>query len=147
MEKKNSQIDQDKCVKFISKVEKRPYFLGLSPHLSAQPAKMIDARVAFFLGFLSVTKERKLSVSKVDSQKQVSFHKTSLGSTQEWHTFSSRNTQELSTLQYLISDLGRLLIFENLPHLVALITFWSLINFKHLVLLVGYYIWSAIKFW
>ena len=53
----------------------------------------------------------------------------------------------LCTLQYLISDLGRLLIFDNLPHLVALITFWSLINFKDLVRLVGYYIWSAIKFW
>ena len=57
---------------------------------------MFGARVAFFLGFLSVTKERKLSVSKVDSRKQVSFHKTTLWSTQEWHTFSSRHTQESS---------------------------------------------------
>ena len=57
---------------------------------------MFGAHVAFFLGFLSVTKERKLSVSKVDSRKQVSFHQISLGSTQEWHTFSSRHTQELN---------------------------------------------------
>ena len=64
---------------------------------------MFGARVAFFLGFLSVTKETKLSVSKVDSRKQVSFHQISLGSTQEWHTFSSRHTQGSSILHTLIS--------------------------------------------
>ena len=65
---------------------------------------MFGARVAFFLGFLSVTKERKLSVSKqFDIRKQVSFHKTTLWSTQEWHTFSSRHTQESSIPHTLIS--------------------------------------------
>ena len=46
----------------------------------------------------------------------------------------------MATLLYLIRDLGRLLIFENFPLLVSLITLWSLIFCKDFILLVVYYI-------
>ena len=47
---------------------------------------------------------------------------------------------QYGTLLYLIRDLGRLLIFENFPLLVSLITSWSLIFCKDFILLVVYYI-------
>ena len=50
------------------------------------------------------------------------------------------NKLQVSTLLYLIRDLGRLFISENFPLLVGLITLWSLIFSKDFILLVVYYI-------
>ena len=78
---------------------------------------------------------------------------TKVATGQVWDSQSSMNGSE-GTLLYLINDLGRLLIFGNFPHLVALITSWSLILFWDFILLVANFIvvadqvdialWSAI---